>query len=271
MTEPPRNSASEPSNPWSDPRGRAPGRAKVPGFIDFEERWLLPSGAVGKPCSLYVYGDCRPVVNGVAFAMAEMLDLAPLWLEVRDAMDGHDGPSVAEAGWIPPERLFLSEAGFGLEPNDAVANLALGSIVRSDEPAEVLEELTDFLRLPQLVQQAIGAATSESNPRALVVANAERAAQLFPREPGTLRHFVRSILNCSVSLVVAHTGPVPEQNSAFSAGFRVHAPSFATWTVGSLECEKGLTRGPFATGRPRLLSEVPSVVRVLTGIRGSDR
>lgn len=269
MTESPRKSDPTPSDRSSDPARRSPGPTEIPRPADLEARWLLPSEDVGKPCSIFVYGDCRPVVNGVAFAMADMLDLAPLWLEVRDGGGGHDGPTVASAGWVPPERVFLSEAGSGLEPNDGVANLALGSIVRSDEPAEALTELTDFLRLPELLQEAIGRAMPAPSPRAIVLANVERVEQLFPREPGSLHRFLHSILTRSVSLVAAHTGPPREQRFAFSAVFRVHASSFASWGLGSIECEKGLKRGPFSVGRLCGLSDIPSIARVLAGLEGS--
>jgi len=258
-------------DPPNDPVHRGKGIPESPESIDLEERWVVPSGALGQPCSIYVYGDCRPVVNGVAFAMADMLDLAPLWLEVRDPQDGHEEPTVVSAGWIAPDRLFLSDSGSGLEPNDAVANLALWNVVRSDEPSEVLADLTDFLRLPLLIQEVIGHTTTESSPRAIVVANVERVQHLFPQEPGSLRRFLRSILNRSVSLVVAHTGSPVEQRSAFNAVFRVHASTLAAWNVGSLECERGLMRGPYSVGRPRRLSHIPSVARVLTGLQRVDR
>jgi len=238
--------------------------------VDLDERWIVPSGTVGKPCSIFVYGDCRPVVNGVAFALADMLDLAPLWLEVHEGLDGHDGPSVASAGWVPAERVLWSAAGSGLEPNDAIANLALWAVVRSDEPVGEVTDLTDFLRLPELIQEAIGRAVIDSRPRTLVVANTERADQLVPHERSSLQRFLRSITNRSVSLVVAHTGTPLEQRFAFSAAFRVHAPSFASWRVGSLECEKGLMRGPFAVGRPWRLSDVPSIARVLAGLQRTE-
>jgi len=271
MVEPTRTPSPLPPDPPSDPVRRNNGPSGIPDTTDLEERWVLPSGALGQPCSIYVYGDCRPVVNGVAFAMADMLDLAPLWLEVRDPQDGHDEPTAGSAGWIPPDRLFLSDSGSGLEPNDAIANFALWNIVRSDEPGEVLADLTDFLRLPQMIQEVIGHATSESSPRAIVVANVERVQHLFPQEPGSLRRFLRSILNHSVSLVVAHTGPPGEQRSVFSAVFRVHASTLSAWKVGTLECEKGLMRGPYSVGRPRRLSGIPSVSRVLTGLQTIDR
>lgn len=238
------------------------------GFADLEERWVLPAGALGKPSTIFVYGDCRPVVNGVAFAMADMLDLAPFWLEVRDGKGG-DESNAATVGWIPSDRFFISQEGSGLEPNHGIANLALWTIVRSDEPAEELAKLTDFLRLPTLLQEMIGRWTPDSSPRAVVVANAERIKHLFPREPGELRRLLSTILEHSASLVVTHTGQPGDGRFGFNAVFRVHATSFESWNEGTLECEKGRARGPFSIGRPRRLADIPSVARILSGLRRS--
>ena len=253
----------------ADGPARSPDDPNALGTADLEERWVLPAGAAGKPSTIYVYGDCRPVVNGVAFAMADMLDLTPLWVEVRDAVRDGDEVTAASAGWIPPDRFFLSQEGSGLEPNDGVANMALWTIVRSDEPSEHLAELTDFLRLPLLLQEMIGRWTPDSGPRAVVVANVERVKHLFPREPGEARRFLATILNHSASLVVTHMGEPGEGRFAFNAVFRVHASSFDSWSDGTLECEKGRARGPFSIGRPRRLGDIPSVARILTALRGT--
>jgi hypothetical protein len=231
---------------------------------------VLPPDRQGQPCSIYVHGECRPLVNGVAFAMAEMLDLSPLWLEVRTKARSRLEPSISRAGWVPPERLFLSDAGSGLEPNHLIANLALYNVVRSDEPAEILLELTDFLRLPELIQQAIGAATERASPRAIGVANSERVSHLFPRDRPSLQAFLTSIQHRSISLVAAHTGPVGDQRFAFDAVFQVLGPSLGAWAAGALVCEKGLAKGPYAIGRSRPLAEIGRVARVLAALRHDD-
>ena len=271
MPESPRSTVPSSPDPGSnDARRDLPPRDNS-GPVDLDEQWVLPAGAHGKPATIYVYGDCRPVVNGVAFAMAEMLDLRPLWLEVRGPAEDGDDTTAATAGWVPSDRYFVSHDGTGLEANDAVANLALWTIVRSDEPTEVLADLTDFLRLPRLLQEMIGQAMPDSSPRALVVANVERVKHLFPGGPGGLRRFLSTILNHSASLVVAHTGQPGEERWAFNAVFRVHATTFGAWSEGSLECEKGRSRGPFSIGRSCRLSDVPSVARVLAGLRHNVR
>jgi hypothetical protein len=270
MNPEPRDAETPPHALSSHVARRAPGRARDAPSTDLDERWVLPPELQGRPCSIYVHGECRPLVNAVAFAMAEMLDLAPLWLEVRNPSKEATEPSVVSAGWIPPERVFVSDAGNGLEPNHLVANLALYSVVRSDEPAEVLLELTDFLRLPELIQQAIGVATIAPTLRAIGVANSERVAHLFPRNRDSLHAFLTSILHRSISLVAAHTGPTGPQRFAFDLVYRVHGSSLAAWGTGALECEKGVHRGPFSMGRPRPLGEIPSIARVLATLAGPD-
>jgi hypothetical protein len=218
------------------------------------------------PTTVYVGGSSRAVVNSVAFALAETIDLTPFWLDVKDSKSASDGPDPASLGWIPPDRLFVSENGDGLEIDVEGAMKSLWTIVRADEPASVLSSLTDFLRLPELIQEILSATAPTGGPKALVAANSDRVAHLFPRTAEGLQRFLATLAASSLSIVAAHTGPGVPGRFGFSTVFRVDAASPADWMEGTIVCEKGIDQGPFAVGRSTRLSDVPGIARVFRGL-----
>jgi hypothetical protein len=226
---------------------------------------ILPDGSSG-PTTIYVSGPSRAVVNGVAFAFAEMIDLAPFWLDVRDPTAQSDGPDPGSTGWIPPDRLFVSEGGRGLEVAPENLGKALWTIVRSDEPESVLSHLTDFLRLPELIQEILSATGSGLGIKALVAANTDRVAHLFSRTAEGLQHFLGTLAASHLSIVAAHTGTTVPGRFGFATVFRVDVESPARWSEGTIVCEQGIAHGPFAVGRANRLSDVPAIARVFNGL-----
>ena len=233
------------------------------------ENPLVHRTHAGRAATIFVGGASRSVVNGVAFVLAEMIDLTPFWLDVRGSGVPLDGPDPASTGWIPPDRLFVSENGRGLEGYQHPVEKALWTIVRSDEPKSVLSHLSDFLHLPELIQEILSAAEPSGNPRALVAANTDRVVQLFPREPGELQRFLRTLAESSLSIVAAHTGPSGPGRFAFDTVFRVDATRPQSWLDGTITCEQGPGRGLLSVGRSTRLSDVPSIARVLEGLYGA--
>ncbi|MFZ0831046.1 MAG: hypothetical protein WCB18_04610 [Thermoplasmata archaeon] len=218
------------------------------------------------PATVFVGGPSRPVVNGVAFALAETIDLTPFWLDLRNGLKGNEGPDPGNTGWIPPDRMFVSENGQGLEIGNTVVEPALWTIVRSDEPQSVLSNLTDFLRLPQLIQEILSAVLPNGGPKALVAANSDRVAHLFPRTADGLQKFLATLAASSLSIVAAHTGPTSPGRFGFGTVFRLEVQTPEQWMEGTIICEKGIEQGPFAIGRTNRLSDVPSIARVFRGL-----
>ena len=255
-----------------DPRRRAPPVAAQPkpsglgtGFGPNGDPPIRP-GRGGNPATVFVAGTSRPLVNSVAFALAETIDLTPFWLDVRDPRSTGEGPDPGNVGWVPPDRLFVSEGGRGLEPGRPGTQADLWAIVRADEPATVLSHLTDFLRLPEVIQEILSATTPVDGPRAVVVAGSDRVAHLFPRTAEGLQRFLGSMAVTSLNIVAAHTGPTGPGRFGFATVFRVAAESPRNWLTGTIVCEQGIDQGPFAVGRTNRLSDVPAIARVLSGI-----
>jgi hypothetical protein len=216
----------------------------------------------GGPWGTFVYGSPRSVVDRIAFAMATANDPNPTWVDIRDPGGGTDPAAPGELGWIPQDRLYLVSST-DARPRDTAANLALWSVVRSDEPTAVLGPLTDFLRLPSTVQIAVSHMGTEPSRPALVVANSDRVRPYYPRDPSGVRPIIDAILHAGVLPIFAAVGPPGEGRAAFDFVFEVYAPDPAHWRSGSLTCHKAppQTKLPLEQSVP--LAALPRAVEVL--------
>jgi hypothetical protein len=218
--------------------------------------WFLPPTWDRRPVAVLVWGDSRAIINRVIFSMVRSLDPTPLWLEVTDP--GED-PEPRRLGWIPPDRLYVSERREDLEPARAMGNLALWGIVRSDEPATLLARLTDFVRLPPLVQEVLGGSTPTNRPRALAVGNAGRVAQLFRERPEELQWLVTYLRESSLSLVAGGVQPPGTARGVFDCEFHVEGQSMSNWREATVACDRSRIVGTYPIGRPRALGQIPGL------------
>lgn len=218
--------------------------------------WFLPKPWNHRPVTIYVSGDVRPLVNRVVFSMAQSLDPMPFWLEM---LQKGEEPDPLRLRWIPPERLFPSERPEDLEPSQGVGNLALWSIVRSDEPSDQLAHLTDFVRLPPLIQELLGQVPQGPTLRALAVGNADRVEHLFRERTDEFRGLLEYLTASSVCLVVGATGSPGVHRGLFDAEFHVSGASLTSWRSASIVCDR-TTAGPdFPVGRRWTLGELPGL------------
>jgi hypothetical protein len=231
----------------------------------------LRSGREGRPATVFVAGSARPVVNCVAYALAEIIDLTPFWLDVHDSTKPAEGPDPGNTGWIPPDRMFVSEGERGFRTNHVGSKQELWTLVRSDEPASVLSHLNDFLRLPDVIQEILSATAPAGGPKAVVVANSDRVAHLFPRTAAGLERFLGTMAVTSLNIVAAHTGRTGPGRYGFATVFRVNVDASARWMEGTIVCEQGIAQGPFAVGRSNRLSDVPGIARVCSALFPDSR
>jgi len=229
---------------------------------------FLPKGWSERPVSVFVGGNSRPVTNLVAYAIAEDLDTHPFWLDIRDPQAPSPPLDPARLGWITPERLFVSEKVADLAPQDSVANAALWSIIRTDEPENVLSHLADLLRLPSLLQQVVGRAAPAGVHRALGIANMDRAAHLYPEGAESLRAFLRTLLESSMSIVAAYAGKGSGRRFAFDLVYSVDADGQDNWREATISCEQGLAPLSTAVSGSQKLSEIPAISRVFARTLG---
>lgn len=220
----------------------------------------LTSGSVG----IFLYGPSRTVLLRVAYALARANDAQPYWVDVRDPNDYLDPPGPVELGWIPDDHLFVvsrSEA----KPQDAVSNLALWTVVRSDEPRSVIGGLTDFLRLPPQLQDAVSQYGRESYRPVFVVANTDRVREYYPRNVEGVRGVVEAMIHGGVVPIFASQGPPGPGRFAFDLVFEVQAPDLTHWKEGYLVCERAFDGAPFHAGDRIRMDSLPALASALEG------
>lgn len=228
-------------------------------------RWFLPASWQGEPLALYVWGAPRAVVNRVVFGMSRCLDPSPLWVEL---LEGDEEPDAVRLGWVPRQRAFVSHRIDDLETSRAVANMALWSIVRSDEPSRMLAELTDFVRLPPLIQEVLGETPGASARRAIAVGNADRVEHLFRDRSDDLRWLLGYLKGSGASLVVGLSGTPGVNGQAFDAEFHVDGAATDAWGEGTLTCIRGGSGAGFPVGARTRLG---AIAELQTSDPGSPR
>jgi len=200
------------------------------------------------------------------FSLAEATSPHFQWLEI--GVPGEVRPSVdpIQLGWIPPERLWLVDRPESLRPNDLAANLTLFGLIRSDEPPETLEQVTDFLRLPETSQRILSSRRPDGRPCALVVANAHRVMAAYPvaRIPSILALHA----NAGFSVIVGCVDSVGAGANLFDFVFHVDGQEFSEWPRSHLVCEKGIASGPLQDASSVPLEEVPMIASVLSKAAG---
>lgn len=212
----------------------------------------------------FLYGPSRSVLLRVAYAFARANDSHPYWVDVRDPDDQLEAKGPVELGWVPDDHLFVlsrTEA----KPQDAVSNLALWTVVRSDESSFVIAGLTDFLRLPATVQEALSRYGQESFRPVFVVANTDRVRNFYPTNETGVRAILESMLHSGVIPIFAAVGPPGPGRMAFDCVFEVDAPDLQHWKDGTIVCERSFEGAPFHPKQRIPLISVPPIAARLEG------
>ena len=216
-----------------------------------------------EPRATFLWGLCRPVVNRVLFAFARANDPEFYWLDLRDRNAPRDPGDPVERGWVPEDHLFLTDHPEEARPQDALGNLALLSVVRSDEPEKVLTRLSDFLRLPSVAQEIIARVGATDEPHVLVIANADRVRPYYPTSPDGVRPVLTPFLDNRVFPIFCASSPPGEGRWAFDFVLKVEAANLDDARSGSLRCESAPEGTPFRPGEATPLGSIPDIARAL--------
>jgi hypothetical protein len=184
-----------------------------------------------------VYGPDRVAVLRVAYALAKLNHPNPYWVDIRDTAQAVGTDDPAGQRWIPEDHLYIVSEG-DARPEDAEANLALWTVVRSDEPKSVISEFTDFLRLPRPVQEAVSRSRSEGGRPVFVIANADRVRPYYPKGAAEVRPIIDSMLRAGVIPIFAALGPPGAGRWAFDFVFELRSAPGQDWRHGELRCER---------------------------------
>jgi hypothetical protein len=225
-------------------------------------RWLFE-----RPCSLFVYGPSRPLVNLALFAFAHYTNPEFHWVEIGARSEPRPPCDPVRLGWIPESRLWRVDQPDVLRPNDAVAELPLAGLISPDEPVESLRQFVEFLRLPDQSQQLIASHLPNGHPGVVAVSDIDRVEGTFSSTD------VDSILavhrDAGFSVMVGNRGAPGPGRDVFDFVFRLQGDDDRSdeWKKNQLVCEKGISSGPLRELRPVHLQEVPMLFEVISKAR----
>jgi len=162
------------------------------------------------PTSFGVWGGTPAARAQLAWAIARRIDPEPYWLQLEQVSEPHDPAEYAVVDQVPTHHLFpLVPEEFA--PVAEQSNVATWFLRTDMQPGDRLNRLADFTRLPLLAQRLLEGRSSYSPTKALVIANANRAEALYPREEGGLRPFFEAINEYATTVIITVTN-VPGPN-----------------------------------------------------------
>ena len=214
------------------------------------------------PSATFLWGESRPVILRVLYAMVRANDPEFYWLDIRGPMDSSEEPGPVELGWVPDSSLFLTGETSEARPQNAPANVAMWTIVRSDEPETVLARVSDFVRLPPIAQDILSRLGLDGRTRAVAIANSDRVRQYYPTTPEGVRPVLDAFLSAQVVPFFGAQGSPGEGRWAFDYVFEVRARDVAHWAEALLVPEKAPPRAGVPVGRPIPFTSLPDLAAI---------
>jgi hypothetical protein len=223
---------------------------------------LFPGG-FRKPSSVFIFGTSRSLLKWFAFASLAPYASRVFWTEVRlpgETLDPLD-PMAVHA--IPEESVYVLLPQ-DLRPDDAgarQAEVAVATMLESDETPGSLQGLVEFLRMPSHAQKLISGVGRTDTPPILVTTNSERISMMYPR--GRDAQLMRALLESGTCQVGLFSGAPTTQMSIFDVILRLEGSGPTDWRNATVQCEKGISTGSLASGRAYRLSEIESIATIL--------
>jgi hypothetical protein len=207
-------------------------------------------------------GDDRPLLNWVAYALASKADPEFIWTDVRTPGQLLRTSDVLSRQLVPPDRLRVVGAT-ELAPNDREANVAVSTLIRSDEPPSNVQRLLDFLRLPLPTQRLLETVGPPDRVRVCVLSNGQRILALYPSSEA-VRPTIRAIVDGGVALVMTFADEAPKGRLEFDNVLAVDGSVSGGWKGAVLTVEKWTDGGDLRVGSTHRLGEVPAIASVLS-------
>jgi len=223
---------------------------------------FFPTRLFERPNTILVHGPSRPSINLALYAFAEAITPDFQWVDIGVPGEEAVSSDPAQLGWIPEERMWRVDRPEKLRPNELTANLALFGLIRWDEPASTIAQVTEFLRLPETSQRILSTRPRDGRPGVLAVTNAHRVMALYPEErvgPVLAVH-----QNAGFSVLVGFAEVAGPAQKLFDFVFQLDCGSPSAWRTGHLVCTKGISSGPLRDARPVSLEEIPLLASVFS-------
>ncbi|MCI4319057.1 MAG: hypothetical protein L3K23_02855 [Thermoplasmata archaeon] len=189
--------------------------------------------------SVMFCGPDRTALAAAAFALASHSERTVTWLDIRNPNRPEDPYVPLFAPLVPPRHRLVTSTPDELAPEIAVSNVATWSLIRQDEPREVVMSLVDFLRLPEAVQRLVTSEALDRTPATLLVTNSDRIAPLYPEDVESTRLYVQAIKSQSIKLVATLPELDRRDRLAYDFVFQVQPGREAGWKESTLQVEAG--------------------------------
>ncbi|MGA8663598.1 MAG: hypothetical protein WB809_00795 [Thermoplasmata archaeon] len=215
--------------------------------------------AVGAgPWATFLHGSSREVLHRVAYAFGAATHPSLYWVSICEEGIPPMAEDPIRLGWVTEERHYTL-ATPDARPQDAVANMALGTVLRSDESESNLAEFTDFIRLPGVIQDAVSRSGVDPPRPVLVVADTDRVRSYYPTDVEGVRHVIDPFRRNQMLCIFTAVGSPGAGRMAFDFVFKVQADSLARWRAGQLIVEKAPVGTSFHTGESYVLAQIPGM------------
>jgi hypothetical protein len=212
---------------------------------------------------VFISGSSRSLLKWFAFAALSPYASRVYWTDVRlpgEILEPLDPMAVHAI----PERAVYVLSPRDLQPDDKgalQAEAAAATMLRSDETPHSLQGLVEFLRMPAHAQELISSTGRPDEPSILVTANAQRLATVY--SPERIAPLMRAMLESGTCQIALWAEARTTLTTVFDVILNVEGQGPEEWRSATVECERGISTGPLASGRARRLSEIGPIARIL--------
>ena len=213
----------------------------------------------GSTDSVMIWADDRIAATVAALTLARQRSSNVTWLDIRDPIGATEPYDTLLREAIDRDRAYRTASPSELAPDNAAANLATWTVIRADEPSEVVAQFVDFLRLPPSVQQMFEQFGLPETLPTLVVTNSDRLASFYPESVEGTRAFVEVFGRSGVKLVSSLVGIERADRFAYRHVFHVASPRGGPWSEALVTSETRTAPPGTAGHSPTRLGDVPGV------------
>jgi hypothetical protein len=223
----------------------------------------LPLALSRRPTTVFLHGPSRDLVDLVTYGLVAWVGTEFSWIDIRLGESPSSATDPVRLGYIPRDRLIVVSHLDEMAPSH-VSRDGVRSIIRSDEPLDAMEELSEFVRLPRAVQQALAKTAPGSRPGIMVLSNAQRLLPLY--NASIVPEVLREVTELGTSIFVSFADEPPLGRSVFDFVLRVTSTGPEQWTDATIEFERAGGMHPSMRGRRVRLAEVDHFARLFDAV-----
>jgi len=128
------------------------------------------------------------------------------WMEITDPFELATADLGPAASGIGRSHLVAVRHTAELAPSPVASNAAISALIHVEEAPQVVQDLVDFLRLPDIIQQEVALLAATGRFRVLVVANIDRIEEFWPRVQGTAKRTIELLNRHGITLISTQVG-----------------------------------------------------------------